>query len=66
MHSLCRSRRTASPRRRRYNVNALSEIVDLTLARSGEQFSIPDALIVLARWEHFTDVGLPWENAVTL
>ena len=49
-----------------HNSKALSEMVDLTLARSGEQFSIPDALVVLARWGHFTDVGLPWENAVTL
>ena len=48
------------------NSKALSEMVDLTLARSGEQFSIPDALIVLARWGHFTDLGLPWENAVAL
>ena len=48
------------------NSKALSEMVDLTLARSGEQFSIPDALIVLARWGHFTDLGLPWENAITL
>jgi S-adenosylmethionine synthetase len=48
------------------NSKALSEMVDLTLARSGEQFSIPDALIVLARWGHFTDLGLPWENVVTL
>ena len=41
---------------------ALTEIVDLSLSHSGEQFSIPDSLIELARWGHFAEGNLPWEN----
>jgi S-adenosylmethionine synthetase len=45
------------------DATALTEIVDLSLSRSGEQFSMPDALIPLSRWGHFAQGNLPWENA---
>jgi hypothetical protein len=37
-------------------------MVDLSLARSGERFSLPDVLIELARWGHFADDSMPWET----
>lgn len=40
----------------------LTEMVDLSLARSGERFSLPDTLIELARWGHFADSSMPWEK----
>lgn len=45
---------------------ALTGMVDLSLSRSGERFSRPDALVGLARWGHFADVDLPWENSGVL
>jgi S-adenosylmethionine synthetase len=44
------------------NSGALTEMVDLSLARSGERFSLPDALTDLARWGHFADCSMPWEK----
>lgn len=44
------------------NSGALMEMVDLSLARSGERFSLPDALTELSRWGHFADRSLPWEK----
>ncbi len=35
------------------NSGALTEMVDLSLACSGERFSLPDALTELSRWGHF-------------
>ncbi|MFT5510779.1 MAG: S-adenosylmethionine synthetase [Hyphomicrobiaceae bacterium] len=40
----------------------LTELVDLSLARSGEQFCLPDELTNLARWGHFVDGAMPWEK----
>jgi len=40
----------------------LAEMVDLTLARSGTQFSQPGNLVEIARWGHFNGESLPWER----
>ena len=44
------------------NANALGEMVDLTLARSGRQFGVSQDLIELARWGHFEESNVPWEH----
>lgn len=44
------------------NANALAGMVDLTLARSGEQFGASQDLVTLARWGHFEKSALPWEE----
>ncbi len=41
---------------------ALTEMIDLSLVHSGEQFSLPETLIELARWGHFTHGFSPWEK----
>ena len=51
------------PRKRRtWEWGELSEMVDLSLARSGERFSLPDPLIELSRWGHFASCSIPWEK----
>jgi S-adenosylmethionine synthetase len=42
-----------------------AELVDLTLATSGEQFSGCN-LVELARWGHFADADYPWEKPTRL
>lgn len=42
--------------------SALSEMVDLSLVRSGQQFSQTEHLVDIARWGHFTDDTMPWEK----
>jgi S-adenosylmethionine synthetase len=44
------------------NAGALVDMADLTLSRSGERFSLPDALAELARWGHFAAPSMPWEK----
>jgi S-adenosylmethionine synthetase len=39
----------------------IARCVDLSLARSGENFSV-DTLIEVARWGHFTKADYPWEQ----
>ena len=41
---------------------ALTEMIDLSLVHSGEQFSVPENLVELARWGHFTCGSPPWEK----
>lgn len=43
----------------------LAHCLDLTLATSGERFAV-DKLIDLARWGHFADPALPWEQAIRI
>ena len=40
----------------------LAEMVDLSLVRSGEQFSRTEELVGIARWGHFADDAMPWEK----
>ena len=42
--------------------NAVVQMVDLTIARSGTRFSRLDDLVEIARWGHFADGDLPWEE----
>jgi len=44
------------------NANELTAMVDLTLARSGEQYGRYEDLVDLARWGHFARSALPWEQ----
>ena len=39
----------------------VARCVDLTLARSGEQFPVED-LVEVARWGHFENAAMPWEG----
>ena len=48
------------------SASGLTGMVDLSLARSGETFGIPDALPEIARWGHFADGSLPWEKVPPL
>jgi S-adenosylmethionine synthetase len=41
---------------------ALTDMVDLSLARSGETFSLPASLPEIACRGHFTDGSGPWEK----
>jgi S-adenosylmethionine synthetase len=41
---------------------ALTEMIDLSLVHSGEKFSVPENLVELARWGHFTCGSPPWEK----
>jgi S-adenosylmethionine synthetase len=41
---------------------ALPEMIDLSLKRSGERFSVPESLVDIARWGHFTDGSAPWDQ----
>jgi len=42
-------------------VHAVARCVDLTLARSGEQFQVKN-LVEVARWGHFDKAEYPWEQ----
>jgi hypothetical protein len=52
-----------TPADERVPAEAIASCVDLTLARSGEQFPVED-LVEVARWGHFASQGYPWERAV--
>ena len=41
---------------------ALGEMIDLSLVRSGEEFSRTEDLVGISRWGHFSDRTMPWEK----
>ena len=54
-----------TPAGERVPAQAIASCVDLTLARSGEQFPVED-LVEVARWGHFASQEYPWERCAGL
>jgi hypothetical protein len=53
--------RVSTPGGKLLDVDKLVKSFDLTLLRSGTSFPVED-LVDVARWGHFTNSELPWEQ----